>query len=359
MRRACRATLALATCTLVAGASAVGAHGATRTATLSGWAAQTAAFSGRALLVSETAPVRVDPAAIPGAPAGQGAFTYYRAEVHRVALNTARTRFVGAPTAVISVRTSIGAMTPGVLTPAGAGHFVSAPVTARFPTPVTWCCTDGVQVVTESRSEPDAPRVLAAAADPGGRVRMLLAGPAGTVLAGVDPVGLGVDRTDAPVAVATTPALAAMAPGSLAWVDPAAPRTLRLAAVGDAGLGPVRAVALPGRAVRVWASAGTAVAAVRVGAGVRVVRVDGTATRARTVWNGRRVPPLGVGAGTVALADGRRILAARRGRAARPVARATGAVSAVAADGTRVAWLARGLRATSRVTVARVAAVRR
>lgn len=344
---------------LAAAVAAGDAAAASRTATLSGWAGQTAAFSGPALLVSEAAPVRVDPAAIEGAPPGYAPFTYHRAETHRIALTANRLRFAAGPEAVVSVRTSIGAMRPGILSPAGAGRFVMAPVTAAFATPVTWCCTDGVTVVTESRSEADAPRVLAAAAGAGDRVRMLLAGPGGTTLAGVDPVGLGENRTDVPVPVATTTALAALAGDTLSWVDPAAPAILRIAPTGDGGLGPARTVRLPGRALRVWAAAGTTAVATRVGGRVRVVRVDGSAARARAVWNGRVVPPLSVGGRTLALADGRRILAGRPGRALRPVARAGGRVSAVAADGDRVAWLTRATRKGSRVTVARIAAVRR
>lgn len=352
-----RTVAAAAAVVLLAGAAA--AQGASRTATLSGWAAQTAVISGRALLVSEAAPVRVNPAAIPGTPAGEGPFTYYRTETHRVDLTRPRTRFDGTPRAVVTVRTSIGAMRPGVLSAAGDGRFVMAPVAAAFPTPATWCCTDGVQVVTESRSEPDAPRVLAAAAGAGPRVRMLLATPAGSVLASVDPVGLGTGRTEAAVPVATTASLAAMAADRLSWVDPAAPAALHIAALHDGGLGARRAVALPGPALRVWAADATTVVAVRTGTRVRVVRVDGAAARPRTVWNGRTVPPLGVGGGTVALADGGRLLAARAGRAARPVARTSGVVSAVAADGDRAAWLSRGTRKRARVTVARLAQVPR
>jgi len=346
----------LATLAVVGGAGAE-ATAATRTATISGWAHQTAAFSGRTVLVSEAATVKVNPRAIAGSPAGATPFTYYRAELKAVGLNRARTRFTGTPATVTAVRTSIGAMTPGILTPAGGGDYVMAPVARGFATPVVWCCTDGDEVVTESDSRIDAPRVTAAGADGGGRVRMLLARPGGgMVLVGVDPVGLGTNRTEVPVAVATVPALASLAADGLSWVDPSAPQVLHRAPVSDAGLGPDAPVFLPGRAVAVWSAPGITAAAVRVNGRVRVVRVDGAAARPRAVWNGGHVPKVAVGAGTLVLADGRRVLAARGTGPLRRVARAGGRVAAVAADGTRVAWLQRMTRKRQRVTVVRLEA---
>lgn len=351
------ATLAVAT---GVAAHTDGADAATRTVTISGWANQVAAFSGRTVLVSEAATVRVNPRAIAGSPAGATPFTYYRAELKSAELNRARTRFTGAPATVTAVRTSIGAMSPGVLTPAGGGDYVMAPVARGFATPVVWCCTDGDAVVTESDSRTDAPRITAAGADGTGRVRMLLARPGGGMaLVGVDPVGLGVNRTETPVAVATIPALASMAGDVLTWVDPAVPDVLHRASVSDVGIGPDAAVSLPGRAVAVWSAAGIVAAAVRIDGRVRVVRVDGAAKRPRAVWNGARVPKVAVGAGTLVLADGRRILAASGTRPLRRIARAGGRVAAVAADGTRIAWLQRMTRKGQRVTVVRLEAVPR
>ncbi|MEQ9337324.1 MAG: hypothetical protein RJQ03_09040, partial [Miltoncostaeaceae bacterium] len=234
-----RAVAALAGVALVLAAGQPDALGASRTVTLSGWAAQSLALSDERLIVHEAAPVLVDPRRIPGAPAGASRFVYYRAEAKAAPLTLSRLLFDGAPETVTSVRTSIGAMRPGVLQAAGGGDFVMAPtaVGLRFPTPVIWCCTDGVEVVVESDSRDGAGRAMAAAADHTDRVRMLLIDPAGAAsLVGVDPVGLGENRTGVPVAVATRPGLVAMTATRLVWVDPAAPEVLQRATVSDAGI---------------------------------------------------------------------------------------------------------------------------
>lgn len=362
-RRAATLVGAAAAASVAVAALAPTALGAARTATFSGWAAQTLALSDERLVVHETAPVVVDPRNFPEAPRGAVRFTYYRAEAKAVALTRSRLQFEGAPETITSVRTSIGAMRPDILWPAGEGRFVMAPtaVGLRFPTPVIWCCTDGIEVVTESDSRAEAGRAVAAAADPAGRVRMLLIDPAGAAsLVAVDPVGLGENRVGVPVAVATRPHLAAMTATQLVWVDPAAPSLLRRATVTDAGLGPVSEVVLPGAAVRVRAGEGTAVVVVRLAPGRhRVLRVDAAAARPRSLWNGRAVPRVAAGGGTVAIADGRRILTQRRTGRTRRVATAAGVVPALAADGTRVAWLQRGVRQRQRVTVARLVAVPR
>ena len=104
--------------------------------------------------------------------------------------------------------------------------------------------------MVESDGRPDAPVTLAAAVD-GGRVRFLQARPGGaSVLVGADPVGPGERRTAVDVPVRTGAGLAALAPGLLAWVDPAAPAVLARAPAGDAGLGAIATTALPGPALR-------------------------------------------------------------------------------------------------------------
>jgi hypothetical protein len=339
---------------LAVGLGVAGSAGAApRTVALDGWADQAAAFSGTTLVVTEAATVHVDPRVIAGSPPGATPFDYYRAETSRVRLNRARTRFTGALETPVSVRTSIAAMGPGILAPGGAGSFVTAPSSDRAAMPVIWCCDpEGVETVVESDGRTDAPVTVAATVD-GGRVRFLQARPDGsTVLVGVDPVGPGERRT-ADVPVRTRAGLAALAPGLLAWVDPAAPAVLARASVGDTGLGAIATTALPGPALRVWASRGLAVVAVSVGAGVRLIRVDPATGAASTVWRGPRAPRVSVGGGAVAAADGRRVLASRSGPL-RAVGRGRGPVAAVAVDGRRVALLERVRARGARVTVVRL-----
>jgi hypothetical protein len=111
-----------------------------------------------------------------------------------------------------------------------------------------------------------------------------------------------------------------------------------------------------------WAAPGTVVALTGAGGAFRVARIDLATGAVRVVWRGTRTPRLAVGGGTVAVADGRRILAGR-GVLAR-VAQARGPVAAVAADGDRVAWferltIRRGGGAPARWTVARMGRVAR
>ena len=340
---------------LALGLGAAGPAGAApRTITLDGWADRAAVFSGATLVVAEAATVHVDPRAIAGSPPGAAPFDYYRAETSRARLNRARTRFTGALETPVSVRTSIAAMGPGILAPGGAGTFVTTPSSRAGATPVIWCCDpEGVETVVESDGRPDAPVTLAATVD-GGRVRFLQARPgAGSVLVGADAVGPGERRTAVDVAVRTGAGLAALAPGLLAWVDPAAPAILARAPAGDAGLGAIATTALPGPALRVWASRGLVAVAVRAGAGVRLLRVDPATGASGTVWRGPRMPRVSVGGGAVAVAVGRRVLASRSGPL-RPVGRGRGPVAAVAVDGRRVALLERVRARGARVTVARL-----
>ena len=72
---------------------------------------------------------------------------------------------------------------------------------------------------------------------------------------------------------------------------------------------------------------------------------------------GARVPRVAVGGGSVAVADGRAVWAARGG-ALRRVTTARRPVDAVAIDGRRLAWAERGLRRGTRVAVLRLAAIR-
>ena len=334
--------------------AATPALGASRTLTLEGWNARAIVFSGDDLVWTEAATVRVDPRRIAGSPPGAVRFDYYRAETSRVRLARGSTRFTGEVETPVSVRTSIAAMDPGVLVPAGDGDFLMVPGSRRFAPPVIHCCdADGVESVVGSDGRADAP-VTVAATLAGARVRTVRIGPTGAqVLHESDLAGGAVTETPLAPAV-TTAGLVALSPTARTWVDPAA-RTTLMMQVGAAA--PVT-LALPGTAVRVWAAPGLAAVAVRRGSRTLVLRVDeGPAPRAVRVWTGARTPRVALGGGTVAVADGRRVLASRRG-ALRAVALGRRVVDAVGVDGRRVAWVERGLRKGARVGVLRLGRAR-
>ena len=343
--------LALAGAALI-GAGGPTALGASRTLTLEGWSPRVMAFSGNRLLWTEVATVRVDPARIPGSPAGAQRFDYYRAEVFRAPLNRTARRFTGEADTPVSVRTSIAAMAPGVLSPTGDGGFVMAPGSRRFAPPVIQCCTlDDLETVIESDGRPSAP-ITVAATLAGGSVRYVQLGPGGLqVLRVSDPTGVGAP-TALTTANPTAPGLVGISPDALGWVDPVAPTTFLLQPDGGA----VASVALPGPALRVWGAPGIFAVATRVGARVVVVRVDeAPAPRAVRVWAGSRLAPVALGGGAIAVADGRRVLAARRGPL-RVAARSRRVVDAVGVDGARLAWIERGTRRGARVGVVRLGA---
>ncbi|WP_217922475.1 hypothetical protein [Miltoncostaea oceani] len=349
-----RTPTALALAAVAALAAATPAAGASRTITLEGWPAREMAFSGDHLVWTEAATVRVDPRRIAGSPPGAVRFDYYRAETSRVRLAARSTRFAGAYETPVSVRTSIAAMTPGVLAPTGGGGFVTVPGSRRFAPPVARCCdADGIETVVESDGRDGAPVTVAATAL-GDVVRTVRLGAGGAATVRDADLASGA-VTDTPVPGTTRAGLVALSATARAWVDPAAPATLLLQPTGGAA---PEAVALPGAALRVWAAPGLAVVAVRRGARVLVVRVDeGAAPRAQRVWAGARLPRVAAGGGSVAVADGRAVLAARRG-ALRVVVRGRRVVDAVGVDGARVAWVERGQRRGARVGVVRLGRVR-
>ncbi len=97
-----------------------------------------------------------------------------------------------------------------------------------------------------------------------------------------------------------------------AWADPADPSSLRVAR----GAGAAATLALPGPALRVWAAPGLVAVLSRAGAGHVVTRVDAGARRPAGAAGlvGRPGAQRGGGRRRLAIADGRRVLAARGAR---------------------------------------------
>jgi hypothetical protein len=332
------------------------AMGASRTLTIDGWADRTLTFSGSRLLWTEAATVRVNPAKIAGSPRDAATFDYYRAETFAARLDRGSRRFrAGRPSAAVSVRTSIAAMRAGILAPAGSGGFIMVPRTARVAPPVIHCCgPDGVETVLESDGRAEAPVTIAATWD-AGTASFVQVGPGGRqLLRRVDPTNPGA-ATTTPTDQPAVPGLVAVSNTGRAWVDPAAPTALQVHPSGATG--PV-AVALPGPALRVWAATNVIVVAVRVGGRITLLRVDQPALSPVRVWRGRTLPRVAVGGGSVAVAERRRVLAARRG-SLKVLTRTKRTIEAVGVDRRRVAWIERGTRRKGgRVGVVRLGVAR-
>jgi hypothetical protein len=225
-----------------------------------------------------------------------------------------------------------------------------APTSRSFAPPVVWCCTrDDEEVVIESDGRPDAPVTLAATATPDG-VRFLQMTGGGQVTRDGDPASGTATPPGAPGAP-TGQGLAAITPRGRAWVDPAARGTLWIQPASAPAATPF---ALPGPAARVVGAGNTVAVAVRVDRRVWLLRAPvGAPGPLRVVWGGARVPRIAVGGNAVAIADGRRVLAARSGTLRR-AAQGRRTIDAVGVDGRRLAWVERGLRHGRRVGVVRL-----
>ena len=90
------------------------------------------------------------------------------------------------------------------------------------------------------------------------------------------------------------------------------------------------------------------------------VDVAGAAAGAAGLDRAAAARRVAVGGGTLAIGDGRRVLASRRGRLGGPGRddRAGAAVDAVGADGARLAWVERGRGKGLRVGIVRLARLR-
>ena len=349
-------------------AAAPAAHAAAPSAALTKWnAIDGAVLTGDALIALEVETVRVRQGGTRARP-GPVAVTYHAAIAVEAGLTARRTRFVrNRFSTAVAVRTSIGAMNGGRIA-AGDGRFVVLPGGRGFAPPVVWCCGGGREVVVASDGRAGAPVPVAAGID-GERVRVLMRTADGaTRLVSASPHALpGPDAPDPTVTDAAAPGApargtSAVGAGVAAWTDDPAGGVLWIGTPSDGGVAAPRAVRVGGRILGVWTDAGTVAVLLRQGRQVRVARIAPGATSPAIVWRGARVPRVGLGGGTLAVADGRVVFASRSG-AVRRVSRTRGPVAAVAADGDRVAWFERiqrrGPDGLERRTVARLAQVAR
>ena len=299
------------------------------------WHEISADFSGAALVVSDT---------FTAGPQRLG-FVYYRAEAHRVALDGRRLRFAEpAELRVVTVSSSIASLTGTQIHGGTDGTFVLLPGPNGGAPPVVSCCDeDGRESVVESDGRPAARRVVAVGFD-GDRVRLIareLTGAAQMVSAQfADAEGA---KESSPFPGVPSRDAAAVADGIAVWTDDVAAGVVRIASTTTGAVVPIHDVPLGGRVLRLTADARVVAATVRVGTAVKVVRIDPATGTALVAWTGTRVPKVAVGGGSLVVADGQRLLAARSGRAVR-VAAAHGVVAAVAVDGDRFAWFERRLQ---------------
>ncbi|HJZ62066.1 MAG TPA: hypothetical protein VKD47_07925 [Miltoncostaeaceae bacterium] len=301
--------------------------------TLDGWPSVAAALSGDNLVYLRSA----------AAPAK--GYTVYRTEAWRLPIQPALSLFTGVRETPITIRTSAGRTTAGMLSGGAGGAFTLAATGKGFAPPVIWCCDPkGDEVVLESDSRPDAPQTIAVGTD-GAATRFLVGdAEAGFELTSVNVVGptptQAADYVTTKFAFPGKPVrgLAAIGTGLVAWADRPGPPQVSVGAPGPTGLSGVQALAQPGRVLGVWAGGTTFVALAKAPDGLELARYDLPSLQRTVIWTFRKPPPaVAVGGGAVTFVDGRNVIFTAPGRAPKGLMRAKGPVVALATDGQRVA----------------------
>jgi hypothetical protein len=286
-------------------------------------------------------------------------FTYYLARAYTLPLNATRKRFDGPPEKVVNVSSSIASLTGTQIRGAGDGTFTLLPGPNGGAPPVIWCCTvEGDEAVIESDGRPEAPRTVAVGFD-ADRIRLVvrdLAGASRLVSARITDAE-GAKETAVFPGVPSRDSVAVV-DGFVTWTDDVAAGVVRIAGTSTGGPVPARDVPLGGRILRLVADDTVIAVTARVGAGVKVIRIDPVSGATQVVWSGNRVPKVAAGGGSVVVSERTRLLASRAGVVVRR-AKARGPIAAVAADGDRFAWLERVGRGKDRRTVARLGVIPR
>jgi hypothetical protein len=323
-----------------------------------GWGSMTADFSGKELVFRDSGAVPVT--------SGSGAtrrtvFSYYYTYGWRVPLGAAGPS--GPVTRAIAARTQAGPMRAATIVGDGKGGFVLVVGGRGFAPPVIWCCNAaGIENVLESDGRATAPSVVAAALD-GKRVRMVMGRRSRFQIVSVNADDeIGTTRTP-PAPFPGTPSAGkiAIARGVVAWADaPGQYATRPVVKVGvpsDTLVRSVRTLRQPGQVLRVWAAKRLVVVATRTRTGVELARYDLPSPRRVPIWSGRRLGPVDLGNGVVALGVGRTVYASRAGRL-RPVARAARNIPTLATDGVRLAVFQRTRVKGTRYTTVRLQRLR-
>jgi hypothetical protein len=301
--------------------------------TLDGWPALAAALSGDNLVYLRSA----------AAPAK--GYTVYRTEAWRLPIRPAESVFTGVREVPITIRTSAGRTTGGLLSGGAGGAFSLVATGKGFPPPVIWCCDPkGDEVVLQSDSRADAPQTIAVGSD-GAATRFLIGNAeTGYLLKSVNVVGpaptQAADYATTKVAFPGKPVrgLAAIGTGLVAWADRPGPAQVSVGAPGPTAVTGVQVLPQPGRVLGVWAGGATVVVLSKAPDGLELGRYDMPSLQRTLIWTFRTPPTaLAVGGGVVTFVDGRNVILTAPGRASKGLMRAKGPVVALATDGRRVA----------------------
>ncbi|MSO44287.1 MAG: hypothetical protein EXQ74_03090 [Thermoleophilia bacterium] len=321
----------------------VAAHPALGAIRIDGWGAISADMGGGVLVWANSAPATTK------------TFTYWRSVVGRSRVSGSR---LAKPDAPVTVRTSAGPLPGTIVRATSADRGFTLTASGRgFAGPVIWCCTtDSLEVVVSSDGDGNALRPVAAGLD-GTRVRWIASNGSTSVLGSADPVESATRETSAPIAGATGPGLASIAPGIAAWAEMGG-TSIRVGTPADDGVSEIREIAQGGRVLFVIAVPGLVATVVTVAGRHRVVRTDVTSDRTTIVWTGGPRPHVALAGDAIAIGVGDTVLTSRAGRA-RAIGTATGAIAAVATDGSHVAvFERRTMRARAGASLVRATTVR-
>jgi len=319
-----------------------------------GWPRMALAMSGPTVVYSTAGATHIP---------ANGGYNVYRTATFTVRMN--RVGLVkGTRKDGVVLRTSAGTTTGGGLSGDATGRYVLLATGSGFSPQVIFCCRTNLKdYPVEASGRPGAPVTLTAALQ-GPVVRYVTAAPDGTTQLATryvkDGPGEPFTRLDVrPLGARPIQNLIASAPGTVAWVDQAAPGEVRLAVTPPGDPTPVAqpAIPVPGSVLRVLVTERMVAVLVQVFGEYQLVRYDVPEWKATIVWRGIDPPgPVAAGDRTIAIATGGVVRQHVPGQTLRTVFRLRGKAAAVATDGTRIAVLER-IRTRTRRGLVRQSAI--